>query len=334
MKYCFENSSVNGGMMNLLDLFCFIQKLKSPVQRNYHVYERVLFKNWLQSIKFIDEQYKKEGLELEIAKLVSSNHIGMCSYLSGACNDFDEYINMYIKYSKLWYDFTDKKKYQINGHSVLTWESSLNHLLDGYSKQIVISDVLQVAIFYIKTLKFLHRPVQVFSKIEFANLEVQDIKKYENFFNCEIIFAAKQTRLFFTHEVFNMTFDVNDRLLHEMIKNNADKMLNDMNFTHSFIDRVNQGIHASIEQQKPQIEYVANYLNISTINLQKKLKENNNSFKNLLNDIRLDLAKKYLKDTNLAMIDISGLLCYKEQTSFNRAFKNGTGKSPKQWRNS
>lgn len=252
--------------------------------------------------------------------------------MSKACQDFNDYLDVYINYNKIWHDYDEKKKYLLNGLPVISWEPTSYSEIRDFADEIAISQEFQVAIFYRKTLQILSRPVQVFSKIEFATPEPCNIQTYEDFFDCTVTFGAEKTQIFFSTDVIDVVFDEKDALLFGIVQKCADDMIQQLTSKNSFMSLVNRGILESIKNQQPQIEYVAKYLDISTVHLQKKLKEKDVNFKLLLTEVRLDLAKAYLKETNLSMTDISSLLCYKEQTSFNRAFKIGTGKSPTEWR--
>lgn len=44
------------------------------------------------------------------------------------------------------------------------------------------------------------------------------------------------------------------------------------------------------------------------------------------------LALEYLKDPHLSLQEIALLLCYSEQSAFQRAFKQWSGLTPQQWR--
>ncbi|HHO59041.1 MAG TPA: AraC family transcriptional regulator [Thiotrichales bacterium] len=77
---------------------------------------------------------------------------------------------------------------------------------------------------------------------------------------------------------------------------------------------------------------VAQGLNLSPRSLQRKLQGDNTTFKTLLNVLREELAKKYLKDSNTRLVEIAFMLGYAEYSSFSRAFKRWTGVSPKAYR--
>jgi AraC-like DNA-binding protein len=56
------------------------------------------------------------------------------------------------------------------------------------------------------------------------------------------------------------------------------------------------------------------------------------SFSDILDQLRLALAQRYLSERELPISEISWLLGYSEVSSFTHAFKRWTGKTPRQFR--
>ena len=77
---------------------------------------------------------------------------------------------------------------------------------------------------------------------------------------------------------------------------------------------------------------VADTLHISNRTMQRQLQTENTNFKNLLNEVRSELADKYIRDSQLSLTEISFLLGFAEMSSFSRAFKRWTGASPSAFR--
>jgi len=83
----------------------------------------------------------------------------------------------------------------------------------------------------------------------------------------------------------------------------------------------------------PQLGKVAALFNITERQLQRKLKEQGSSFGALLDDVRLDLALRYLQDARMTMVDIALSLGFQDQSNFVKAFKRWQGETPGQYRN-
>jgi AraC-like DNA-binding protein len=77
---------------------------------------------------------------------------------------------------------------------------------------------------------------------------------------------------------------------------------------------------------------IAEALQVSLRSLQRRLKEEKTSFKDLLEDTRKALAEKYLRESHRSIGEIAYLLGFSESGNFNRAFKRWAGKTPGEFR--
>ena len=77
---------------------------------------------------------------------------------------------------------------------------------------------------------------------------------------------------------------------------------------------------------------VAKHLNTSVRTLRRKLREEDTSFRNLADELRMQMAIKYLRDTNLTVADIAEALGFSEEANFRHAFRRWTKAAPHQFR--
>lgn len=73
---------------------------------------------------------------------------------------------------------------------------------------------------------------------------------------------------------------------------------------------------------------------ISKRTLARRLEAENSSFRELRDELLMTLATDYLRDTAHSVESISLMLNYHDSSSFRRAFKRWTGKTPQQYRKS
>ncbi len=78
----------------------------------------------------------------------------------------------------------------------------------------------------------------------------------------------------------------------------------------------------------PKIEEVAAMLNMSVRTLQRKLKEENHTYHNLLEQYKIDTALQLLSRPHTQIQEVAFLLGFPTLQSFSRAFKRKTGLSP------
>jgi AraC-like DNA-binding protein len=73
-------------------------------------------------------------------------------------------------------------------------------------------------------------------------------------------------------------------------------------------------------------------LKLSRRTLQRRLKAERTSFQRVLQEVRADLAIRYLRDTRLKSLDIAMLLGYSNISSFTTAFKSWYDMPPTEYR--
>ena len=83
---------------------------------------------------------------------------------------------------------------------------------------------------------------------------------------------------------------------------------------------------------QPTQKDIASSLNLSVRNLQRRLRAEGISFKQLLDETRKDLASQYIQDSHRRIGEITYLLGFSEPSNFTRAFRRWTGVSPNEFR--
>jgi AraC-like DNA-binding protein len=98
------------------------------------------------------------------------------------------------------------------------------------------------------------------------------------------------------------------------------------------IARVKQIIIQSLSSGNCNKQRVANEMAMSPSALQQKLAERNSSFQDLLNQVRQSLALAYMEQARVSITEMSFMLGFADTSSFTRAFRRWTGKSPRNYR--
>ncbi|HEX4938830.1 MAG TPA: helix-turn-helix transcriptional regulator, partial [Candidatus Kapabacteria bacterium] len=96
--------------------------------------------------------------------------------------------------------------------------------------------------------------------------------------------------------------------------------------------RVFTEIVRRLKNGEPRRAEIAASIHVSERTLQRRLREENISFQELLNDARRELAQQYLADTRLTLAEVADLLGFGDQSNFFRASKRWFGVSPGQYR--
>jgi AraC-like DNA-binding protein len=96
----------------------------------------------------------------------------------------------------------------------------------------------------------------------------------------------------------------------------------------SVLDDVRNAIAEALCDGAPTIRVVAKRLGASVRTLQRRLAAHGAVFTTLVEDVRRDVALRYLADGKAAVTEIAFLTGYSEASAFGRAFRRWTGSTP------
>ncbi len=157
------------------------------------------------------------------------------------------------------------------------------------------------------------------------------VSRYRHYFGCPVTFSSVSNQILFDRETFDRPLPtanpdlarVNDQVVIEYLKRFDPQTLSARLRT-LIIDALPGGTisEASIVQR----------LNMSLRSLQRQLKNERTSYKEVLAGTRRQLAQEYLTNSERQIIEIGYMLGFSEPSNFSRAFKRWTGQSPQQFR--
>jgi len=107
---------------------------------------------------------------------------------------------------------------------------------------------------------------------------------------------------------------------------NSKKEHENNNLTNNISTKVRDHIKKS--PNLASIERSATLLNMSSRYLRQQLADEDTSFREISNEVRLDYANLYLRDTPMPLNKIANKLGFGDQASFTRAYRSWTGKTP------
>ena len=99
-----------------------------------------------------------------------------------------------------------------------------------------------------------------------------------------------------------------------------------------FSDRTRRLVSLLLPKGTATVEHVASSLGISPRALQRNLEQEGQSFAQLLNEERRELAQRYLTGSSCSITVVAELTGYASLSSFSRWFAREFGKSPLSWR--
>lgn len=171
------------------------------------------------------------------------------------------------------------------------------------------------------------------ARLWFANSRPADVTTLvDEFGTSNLAFDQPLNGFSFEKRFLEQPVKTGDAALYSFLEEHALAALASRPKSDDLIDRLRQGIRDALKQGEPNIERIATRLALSGRTLQRRLSDLGTSFQAVLDDVRFDLARAYLRDARLDITQVAYLLGYSELRAFDRAFKRWANITPRDWR--
>jgi AraC-like DNA-binding protein len=156
--------------------------------------------------------------------------------------------------------------------------------------------------------------------------------EYERALGVPVRFAAARAGVLLDPATLDTPCRRSDPHLFELLRSHAELLLARQPEDASERGRAYRVVVRMLSHGEPDVGLVARELGTSARSLQRRLKLEHTSFRQVLDDARCELARAYLTDKRLPISEIAYLLGYAEAGAFVRAFKRWTGQTPSEAR--
>jgi AraC-like DNA-binding protein len=148
---------------------------------------------------------------------------------------------------------------------------------------------------------------------------------------CRPGFAAKTNRIVFRSAWLDQAANLGNRTTYPAVVALCDDLLDDLKSRIGVAGEIRTLLLRELTNP-PGLATIAKRLDVSDRSLRRQLREQGISFRGLLDELRMQVALKYLRTTRLANEDIALALGFSDAANFRRAFRRWTNKSPSEIR--
>ncbi|HET6984483.1 MAG TPA: helix-turn-helix domain-containing protein, partial [Myxococcaceae bacterium] len=152
------------------------------------------------------------------------------------------------------------------------------------------------------------------------------------FFGTEVRHDAGELSLEFATEVLDRPLPGSDPVLAAYLRRQVQEVVQQIKAPNSVSQECARRIAERLGAGEPSQGSIAKQMGMSERTLQRRLQTEGATFNELLEQARRTIACSYLADRKLAAYEVSFLLGYAEPSTFFRAFKRWTGKTPLEYR--
>jgi AraC-like DNA-binding protein len=168
--------------------------------------------------------------------------------------------------------------------------------------------------------------------VEFSGPPPDQPSVYERLLECSVRFDARTLMVQLPADALALPINTRDPHLMALLEQQAEALLRVLPQPDALMSALQKAIVDALQDGEPDFELIAARLQVPSRSLYRRLQERGLTFKGVLNDTRLQLARGYLADAKLSLPDIALLLGYSEQSAFTRAFKSWCGDTPLRFR--
>jgi AraC-like DNA-binding protein len=153
------------------------------------------------------------------------------------------------------------------------------------------------------------------------------------FLGCAIDYGADADELVFPNEIAGVPVVSADRYLNDILLGYCEDALSERSQARSGLrPHLENTIAPLLPHGKARAGEIARRLGMSQRTLTRRLSSEGLTFGGVLDAMKADLARHYLRDDDLSISEIAWLLGYREVSAFTHAFKRWTGVTPREAR--
>ncbi|AOS96000.1 HTH-type transcriptional regulator VirS [Microbulbifer aggregans] len=171
-------------------------------------------------------------------------------------------------------------------------------------------------------------------EVHFKHDAPADLSEHKRLLCDKLEFNAPYNRLYFAADILDVPFQNADPQLNLSLTSTLNQLLElrQLPSENDWLKSIQDHIIDALSEGVPPIEEIAERLHMSQRTLQRKLSQQDLTYKELVEYVRRELAINHLKASDIAVQDIAFLLGYSDLSTFNRAFKRWTGETPLEFR--
>lgn len=153
------------------------------------------------------------------------------------------------------------------------------------------------------------------------------------YFGAPVLFNQNFTGLVLAESELRSPIPTRDANVHRLLTAHLESLKAGSPRDEDLVIRVRRHIKETVGSRHCNLDSICRRSGIHRRTLQRALRAQHLTFRQLLHDVRQELAEEYFRNSSLSVLELSDLLGYSNASAFSRAFKQRTGMSPQHWKN-
>ncbi len=279
-------------------------------------------------VKDVYKRHKLDGLGLRFGQTMALGDYGILGYALLSCANVAQAIECASKFVTM---TTDQIKVELKIEqktAIMVFHDCQSHYWpQPFLQEECIVESWQVFKFLLPELEHEHP-----SRINLAYPKPTYASLYKDTFKCPIYFNQKTTELHFSSKWLNKSINTANEMANQVCAQQCELIVQQMDEQGSIVDKIRRLILSQAMTPPLSLDSAAKILLLSPRTLRERLYNEGTNFKEISNELRMQVAKEYLVASALTTQEIAYLVGYQHSANFFRAFKKIFGHTPEQFR--
>jgi len=171
-------------------------------------------------------------------------------------------------------------------------------------------------------------------RAQFSYAEPAHSAEYRLMYCTALSFDAPCTAIAFDAAYLDLPIVQNERTIKDFLRNAPENIILKYKNGSSVSARIRRRLRQVVAGEIPEFEALASELNMTAATMRRRLHDEGSSYQSIKDQLRRDLAVRFLSHSDRSVMDIALELGFSERSSFHRAFRKWTGASPGEFRRS
>lgn len=264
---------------------------------------------------------------LHMGERIRPRFMGELGYASMSSTNLRQAIDLMVPFQRVTTEFAEAEVLRQGDHVTLLWHTTFNEPMTTRHR---------VEAFFVGAVTFGRwisgtdeNPVEV--RFQHSMPDCGDAE-YQRVFRCPVLFNQADNAVVLDQRLLDLPMKDADPEVHHIMRNRLQQAVTRYLARDNLLDQVRMEIRRQLERTIPQVENVAEGLDMKPWTLRRRLRAENTDFSTLLEEERRALAQDWLIHSDRSVSQIAADLGYSEQSAFNRAFKRWFDTTPVAYR--
>jgi AraC-like DNA-binding protein len=271
-----------------------------------------------------------EQLGLHLSQVASAAGFGVLGYIRQVCSTLQEVIDMTMRYERLVSDIGTTSLQHRPGVALWCWDcKTRDPVFRRQATEYMLGCWINIQ------LRLVSRQTPPMLAVHFRHappVSAAALDEYRRAFGCPVLFGQPESGLVLATAVLSLPLIHADVALQETLEQHARQLLEQRQQGASVIDPVRAQLRLLLHRGIASRERLAEHLGVSSRHLHRQLEKAGSSYRQLLDELRLELAQGLLQDQGLTVEAIAQRLHFAEGQSFIRWFRTMMAMTPAEFR--